>query len=275
MHGTQHRLGGGSLTMENPTEALLASEPEASHRSAWSPDVEMQREPTPSKEVVHLIPRNSKSRERLPLAKQAVNFDEASDSNEDEMAPEGPPWHKIALKVFLSVTIFLLLTCLLEHFANDAVTKASRKLMNCIGLPGLFIAILLADGLPQPFTYVPLIFMAVEGAVPKPVVFLICMTASYVAALCGYAVGSFLRVPTWGREWFESVSLNYPYVQDLMERKGALGVLLAAMLPMPLAIATWTAGFFGVDRRWFMVAAIGRCPKIAVFVLLSPSPSAT
>jgi len=178
------------------------------------------------------------------------------------------------LKICVTITCFLMVSILIEHFANDAVTRASKAFIEKVGLIGLFIGVFLFDGLPQPFTYVPLIFLAVKGGVSKWAVFLTCMGASYCAALVGYMVGSFLRGPAWGREAFDWLKVKYPAVPDLMERRGAQGVLFAAMLPIPLAAATWTAGFFSVDLPLFLVAALGRCPKILVFVLLSSGPAA-
>ena len=43
---------------------------------------------------------------------------------------------------------------------------------------------------PQPFPYVPLIFIAVKAQVPKVQVFGVCALGSYLAALGGYGVGA-------------------------------------------------------------------------------------
>lgn len=184
------------------------------------------------------------------------------------------PWRRILLKVLASITCFLFLTMLLEIEADDLVTAVSQSFMRHAGLKALFVFVLLADSLPQPFTYIPLIFMAVKGSVPKSVVFLVCALGSFTAAVFGYGVGRCLRGPSWAKERFDKWQAQYPYVPEMMERRGALGVLIAAALPVPLAMATWTAGFFGVRFPCFLLAALGRCPKIAIFVLLSPGPAA-
>jgi len=187
-------------------------------------------------------------------------------------AAAAPPWRKIGIKICVTISVFLLVSCLLEKYAQGPVTRFSQKLMSQIGLPGLFLGVLIADGVPQPFTYVPLIFMAVKGSVAKSTVFCICASASYVAAMFGYGVGYLLRKPQWGRAWCQKISDDYPYLPELMRQRGAIGVLLAAMLPVPLALATWLAGFFAVSFPSFLLAALGRCPKILVFVLLSGGP---
>jgi len=183
-------------------------------------------------------------------------------------------WKFIAAKVTFSVCTFLLLTLLLERFAGDKVTAASEKLMQVIGLPGLFLAVFVADGLPQPFTYVPLIFLAVKGSVQKPVVLVTCAAASYTAALAGYCIGTGLRVGRIQCVEDRLKEMMAPSVHDLMVRKGALGVAFAALLPVPLALATWTAGFLAVEFHQFLPAPLARIPKIVLFVLLSRAPQA-
>jgi len=195
-----------------------------------------------------------------------------SASSSERAPPATPPWRKIGIKIAVTISLFLLVSAVLEKYAQGPVTRFSTKLMNQIGLPGLFLGVLIADGVPQPFTYVPLIFMAVKGQVPKITVFCICAAGSYVAAMSGYGIGYLLRKPQWGRAWCQKISDDYPYLPELMRQRGAIGVLIAALLPLPLAFATWLAGFFAVSMPTFALAALGRCPKILVFVLLSGGP---
>ncbi|CAK0904894.1 unnamed protein product [Prorocentrum cordatum] len=174
------------------------------------------------------------------------------------------------LRIFLTVAIFFAVSLLLEHFAEERVSTSSRWLMDKVGLWGLFLAVLLADGLPQPFTYVPLIFLAVKGSAEKAAVFAVCAAASYVAAVAGYLIGANMRSCPCGGRFFRMLEKDYPAVGPLMEKKGALGVAVCAVLPVPLAAATWTAGAFEV--RLLPSSSSRLPPPIAVFVLLSRGP---
>merc|ERR1712129_213235 len=122
---------------------------------------------------------------------------------------------------------------------------------------------------------VPLIFLAVKGNVSKSVVFVTCALASYSAGWMGYVVGRNIRRLPATSAYMDRLSLKYPEVPDLMERRQGIedpllrGVALAALLPVPLAIATWTAGSFHMRALPFALAALMRLPKICVFVLLS------
>lgn len=201
---------------------------------------------------------------------QCEQFDEEPATKDEQE----PPWRSIGIKVAVSILIFILLTLLLEHFCEEPVAKFSTKLMSWIGLPGLFICVFLADGVPQPFTYVPLIFLAVKGAVPKIIVLLVCALGSYSAAIMGYGVGCRIRKLEWGQNLFKKLSDDYPYIPSMMQKKGAIGVALAALLPVPLAIATWTGGYLEIYFPHFLLAGMCRVPKITVFVLLSRGPAA-
>jgi len=187
--------------------------------------------------------------------------------------PTQAPWGHVAMKIALTLLGFLVVMIVLETFCEEFVSDMCKTIMSCIGLLGLFLVVFLADGIPQPFTYAPLIFVAVKGAVSKPAVFFICVAGSYSAALVGYAIGLNLRNLSCGDALFNKLVQTYPYVPDLMQRRGAVGVALAALLPMPLAVATWTAGSFRVHFPHLLMAGLCRAPKIAVFVLLSPGPS--
>jgi len=185
-----------------------------------------------------------------------------------------PSWARVGLKIALMVAAFLLVAVALEAFAGDQVQQVSEKVMDIIGVPGLFIAVFVLDGVPQPFSYAPLLYLAVKGrSMSTPVVFAICAVASYSAALFGYMVGRSIRTFPLGEALFEFLDKYYPEATELMRRRGAVGVGLAAMLPVPLAIATWTAGSFGVPFQHFALAGMGRMPKIAVVLLLSAASS--
>eukprot|EP00930_Biecheleria_cincta_P012911 TRINITY_DN11772_c0_g1_i1.p1 TRINITY_DN11772_c0_g1~~TRINITY_DN11772_c0_g1_i1.p1 ORF type:complete len:243 (+),score=31.40 TRINITY_DN11772_c0_g1_i1:69-797(+) len=198
---------------------------------------------------------------------------EVTDSLEDgEADAVAPPYRKFAIKILTVVCLFLLLVILLEIYAKEAVSRFSKRLMDTIGLPGLYLFVLIADGLPQPFTYVPLIFCAVKAHVPKPVVFGVCAAGSYSAALLGYGMGASLRRLQCGEQVFQRLTEHSPWLPGLMQRKGAIGVGTAALLPIPLALATWTAGFHQIDFGRFLLAGMFRMPKILLFVLLSGAP---
>lgn len=121
---------------------------------------------------------------------EAYAFEVDDGQENQEESPHAIPWQRFAVKAVFTLIGFLIIAVLLEVYAKDGVTHFSKQLMDSVGLPGLFIAVLLGDGLPQPFPYVPLIFIAVKAQVPKVQVFGVCALGSYLAALGGYGVGA-------------------------------------------------------------------------------------
>jgi len=216
--------------------------------------------------LVEKLPAESRDPEDLILQE-----DSPGSTSESNSAPT-VDWRSAGLKIAVTVAIFLIVGLLLEHFAEDEVSAGAEWLMDKVGLYGLFAVVFLADGVPQPFTYVPVIWLAVKSSTPKMNVFAVCASASYSAALVGYGIGANLRSFSCGDIFVKKLEQDYPAVQPLMETKGAMGVAMCAIMPVPLAVATWTAGAFKVWIPTFLVAAACRVPKIAMFVLLSRGP---
>ena len=92
-----------------------------------------------------------------------------------------------------------------------------------------------------------------------------------MAALWGYFAGFSLAKVSCYQQGLERLEESQPWLPELMRRKGALGVAIAALMPVPLALATWTAGSFQVNFKHFLLSAAFRMPKILLFVLLSDS----
>merc|ERR1712107_69430 len=111
---------------------------------------------------------------------------------------------------------------LLDYIAQEEIDLACEKIMNTLGLRGLFLCVLIADVIPQPFTYVPLIFIAIRAAIPGRVVFAMCSGASYVAALLGYIIGWQLR-GRFGLRICWQLCEDHPFVPELMRQKGPVG----------------------------------------------------
>ena len=59
-----------------------------------------------------------------------------------------------------------------------------------------------------------------------------------------------------------------PEAAAWIEARGAWGVAVAALLPIPYALATWTAGAMKVSLRDVMLASLLRVPKTAFYVAL-------
>ena len=57
-------------------------------------------------------------------------------------------------------------------------------------------------------------------------------------------------------------------MQHLLDQYGGWGVAAIAVLPLPLAVGTWSAGSLKVSARQVSVALLLRVPKTVVYVLM-------
>jgi membrane protein YqaA with SNARE-associated domain len=175
----------------------------------------------------------------------------------------------ILAKVAMLMLVFALLCVFLEWAAGPAISKFSKTFVENTGPFGLFAMVWFLDGFPTPFTYVPLIYLSVKGGVSRVEVGGICGLASYTAAIMGYCIGFNIRKSPCAASRLDGLIEKHPEVLKLMQERGGIGVAMAALLPVPLALATWTAGSLQVYFPHFCLAALCRVPKIALFTLLS------
>jgi len=181
-------------------------------------------------------------------------------------------WLPIILKLLLSFALFGMFAHVLHRTVGHHVAIFATNLMGRCGFVGLFFADFFVELSGFPFVW--LVFVAVEGGMNRYIVLATCAVGSYLASMVGYGLGTLLRRPGPRRERLDKWLLRYPKVVEMMQKRGAFGVaLVAGILPIPLAIAAFMAGFFKVRFALFSLAVLCRWPKILAYVMLSPSPT--
>lgn len=244
-------------------EAATVGSQQKSPFSSSSND-EAQQEDQLAREKAGLIGSEFGAREiGLSLGAREIEVSETGTS------PDSINVRLIAAKAGLMIVAFIVCCVFLEWAAGPEIERFSKSFVERTGNIGLFVMVFIADGFPQPFTYVPLIYISVKGGISKPVVIAVCGSASYTAALMGYGIGWNITKLKWAAVMLERLNEQHPQVLRLMRTRGGAGVAIAALLPVPLALATWTAGSVRVWFPSFLLAGIMRLPKITVFTCLS------
>lgn len=148
---------------------------------------------------------------------------------------------------------------------RDPVVEAGRWFVDALGPAGLFTAVTLVDASPVPMTNEPLVLLALGGGLGPWTIFAIVSGASVLAGFVGHVSGALVdrRLPIG-----DYVERKQPEAARWIRTRGAWGVAVAAVLPMPYALATWTAGAMGVPLRHVMLASLLRVPKTAFYVWL-------
>ena len=142
---------------------------------------------------------------------------------------------------------------------------AGAVFLDLFGLPGLFAAVVFTDGVPFPLTNEPLIFLARGAGVGAWVIFWVVSAGSVTAGAVGYWGGRLLGRSLGLEAWLER---RQPALVHTMREYGAEGVAIAAVLPIPFQLSTWSAGTLRVPFGRVMLASLLRLLKTGFYVLV-------
>ncbi len=148
---------------------------------------------------------------------------------------------------------------------RDPLTQVSSVFLERFGLAGVFGGVLFTDTSPLPLTHEPVLLLGVSAGIDPWTIFAVAATASTLAGPVGYFGGWCVRRSRRFREW---MTTRAPEFTDWMQRHGAQGVAVAALLPIPFAVSTWTAGMTAVNFWKVLAASTLRVPKTAFYLWL-------
>ncbi len=168
-------------------------------------------------------------------------------------------------KFAIGFAVIFALAAVAGLFFREPIYAFGSLVVDQYGLMGLAIAVLLVDSLPTPLSYVPFMALALAGGMSFGEVFLVSSAASYTAGCLGYGVGRMVGMPPRFERW---IHRRYPRVQTLLDQYGGWGVAAIAVLPLPLAVGTWSAGSLKVRARQVAVALLLRVPKTLVYLVM-------
>ncbi len=190
-----------------------------------------------------------------------------SPSEEPGKAPERVPRvdRRLVVKACLGLAGLVAAAYLCGALLREPITAAGRGALSSLGLPGLFVGVIVTDASPLPLTNEPLVLLAVSAGVSAWVVFGVVSAASVTAGIVGYGGGALVGARTPVGPW---IRRRYPGFGAFMERWGATGVALCAFLPIPFALSTWSAGMARIGLLKVALASLVRIPKTAFYVWL-------
>jgi len=161
-------------------------------------------------------------------------------------------------KTVTSLIVIVAVAALCGYLLGDIVTELGSHLVERFGMWGVMAAVLCIDSSPIPLTNEPIIVLAIAGGVPFWTVTSLASVASATAGMTGYSAGALLHRVSRARE--RLVAWN-PQLAAWIRRRGAIAVAIAALLPIPFALSTWTAGVMGVRWKGVALASLLRIPK--------------
>lgn len=133
------------------------------------------------------------------------------------------------------------------------------------GLWGLAVGVVITDASPLPLTNEPLVFLARGAGLGLWTICGVVSAASVAAGSVGYwsgrLFGGALKLEGW-------MARRHPGLTHYMRQYGAEGVAIAALLPIPFALSTWSAGILRVPYAKVALASLVRIPKTVFYALL-------
>lgn len=178
---------------------------------------------------------------------------------------EAPPTVDRALltRALVGLGLLLVVAALAGVFLRGPIEVAGAWFIGTFGWAGVFAGVLVCDASPLPLTHEPILMLAIAQDAPYWAVGAVASLASVCAGPTGYLGGWLLRSRSGARAWVEERS---PGMVAFLRYWGATGVAIAALLPIPFAASTWTAGLTGVSFPKVALASLLRIPKTLFYL---------
>lgn len=148
---------------------------------------------------------------------------------------------------------------------REPIELVAEVFLGRFGWAGLFAGVVITDASPIPMTHEPVLLLAVAEQMPVWTIAAVAASASVTAGPVGYLGGWLLRTRSDARRLLED---RAPAMIRFLRDWGATGVAIAALLPIPYALATWTAGLLGVRLPKVLLASLLRIPKTCFYLWL-------
>jgi membrane protein YqaA with SNARE-associated domain len=149
--------------------------------------------------------------------------------------------------------------------ARGHIESAGVWLIDSYGLWGISIATVITDTSPLPLTSEPIALLGLGADIPVWQIILFMGGTSHLCGPLGYAMG--MLVGKIGLTKAMKRAALTPVV-NYVRMYGVRAVAMGALLPIPYALTTWTAGALGVSFWGVLAASSLRWIKTAVYVSL-------
>lgn len=177
--------------------------------------------------------------------------------------PEGARHRPRALMAQMAVGLVGLTVAIgmLAYALEPAIVSAGEVFVAYLGMPGVFLGVLLTDTFF--LANEPILGIAYAGGMPFWPVAAVACVASMLAGVLGWGLGRALGLSPWIRRRVERNGIH-----ALLMRWGVWAVAVAAISPVPYGAATWAAGAAGVPVRVVVLGSLFRIPRVILYFWL-------
>ena len=117
---------------------------------------------------------------------------------------------------------------------------------------------------PTPIGAAIPMYIAIQGGHSPWIIGLLTSATSIASGHLGYWLGHTVGFP---EKYERLIQTKWPSLYASFRERGAVGVAIASMLPIPLSFLTWTSGALRINYVGFSLAMLTRLPKQMLYVL--------
>lgn len=203
----------------------------------------------------------------IAIEKLAMSFNDALPKPGNTLSPHSDTFDQKEQfkKLALALLLFLLLGGVCSYLFKSEIMYIGESLYEKFGIASLVIGTVITDTSPLPLTSEPIALIGL-GAEEKLInIILIMSITSHICGPIGYFCGHLLgKIPNIKTKFRQTLPALYNWI----EKHGVKGVGLAALLPIPYALSTWTAGLIGVSFWGVVLASSLRWIKMILTISL-------
>jgi len=169
------------------------------------------------------------------------------------------------MRFLATLVIVCVVVALIGYVARGPTSALARALVAKLGLGGMALGTLLADGVQFPVPPQFYMWLAVASGTPTGPAFVAICAGSLLAGYVGYQVAELAS----RLAWFARVTKPYrELLARAFDRFGYRAALFASLLPVPYSVLCYTAGLNRMPRRFLALLGLCRIPKLAGFYWL-------
>ena len=169
-------------------------------------------------------------------------------------------------RIVFALIGLVLIGILGAYFGRSYIETAGLWLIDKYGLWGIAMATLITDTSPLPLTSEPVALLGLGAEIPFWHIILFMGGTSHLCGPLGYGFGALV-----GRVGLKHIVKRIPSLQPVIgyvRQHGVKAVAMGALLPIPYALTTWTAGALGVSFWGVCAASTLRWLKTLIYVSL-------
>jgi len=171
----------------------------------------------------------------------------------------------LIMRFLATLVIVCVVVALLGYLAREPTTALARALVDELGVWGMGLGTLLADGVQFPVPPQFYMLLAVASGTPALPAFVAICAGSLVAGYVGYRVAELAS----RLAWFARATKPYrELLAQAFARFGYRAALFASLLPVPYSVLCYAAGLNRMPRRFLALLGLCRIPKLVGFYWL-------